>query len=268
MKRSFLKWVGGKYNALDELKKHLPAEGRTLVEPFMGSCTYALNTNYENYILNDLNPDLVNLCRWAAKKPKSLIDESKLLFSPRYNTEATYYQLRDRYNNSKDPKERALIFFFINRHGHKGLIRYNQGGRINTPYGHYTAPKLPVDEIFNFSKHLKKARFVNGPFQSLKFKGGDGVHVYCDPPYLPSSKTASFSSYTQLGFSKELHVSLDKKAKRWRKRVDLVGLSNINVPVINDCYKRNERIVEFDVRHNIATNSKVRSKAKEVLLLY
>lgn len=268
MKRSFLKWVGGKYNALGELKKHLPGEGRTLVEPFMGACTYALNTDYENYILNDLNPDLVNLCKWAAKNPKSLISESELLFTQKYNTEIDYYKLRDRYNKSTDPKERALIFFFINRHGHKGLIRYNLRGFINTPYGHYKCPQLPIDEIFDFSKHFKSARFVCGPFQSLRFKGGEGVHVYCDPPYLPSSKTASFASYTQRGFSKDLHVALDKKAKQWRSRVELVGLSNINVPVVGECYKRNKTIVEFDVRHNIATNSKIRGKAKEVLLLY
>ncbi len=268
MKRSFLKWVGGKYNAIPKIKKHFPMTGGVLVEPFMGSCTFALNSDYERFILNDYNPDLVNLCRWAATKPCDLISKSRELFVPSNNSEKVYYEIRDKYNRSRDEEERALLFFFLNRHGHKGLVRYNLSGLFNSPFGHYKSPRFPGEEIIDFSSHLKKARFVCGGFQNLKFRGGMDVDVYADPPYLPKSRTASFSSYTELGFSRDFHLKLNKKAVDWRSRTNSVVLSNIHVPVLKECYPNALRTVSIDVRHNIATNAKIKEPAKEVLLFY
>ncbi|NGX18844.1 hypothetical protein G7L32_06920 [Klebsiella quasipneumoniae] len=37
--RAFLKWAGGKYPLLDDIKKHLP-EGECLIEPFVGAGSY------------------------------------------------------------------------------------------------------------------------------------------------------------------------------------------------------------------------------------
>lgn len=268
MKRSFLKWVGGKFNAIPTIKSHIPMSGGVLVEPFMGSCTFSLNADYERFILNDYNPDLVNLCKWAATKPCQLINEARPLFIASNNNEKTYYQIRDKYNASRDPKERALLFFFLNRHGYKGLVRYNLEGMFNSPFGHYKSPRFPGEEIIDFSSHLKKARFVCGGFQNLKFKGGSDVDVYADPPYLPKSKTASFAAYTQSGFSRELHSLLDKKASKWRARTNSVVLSNIDVPVLSECYPKAARTIPIDVRHNIATNAKVKGPAGEVLMFY
>ncbi|UMP75286.1 DNA adenine methylase [Klebsiella pneumoniae] len=35
--RAFLKWAGGKYPQLDDIKKHLPEGGSVLIEPFVGA---------------------------------------------------------------------------------------------------------------------------------------------------------------------------------------------------------------------------------------
>ena len=63
--RSFLKWAGSKYNCLDDIFKRVPREGDLLVEPFVGSATVALNTNYKHYVLCDLNPDVINLYKFV-----------------------------------------------------------------------------------------------------------------------------------------------------------------------------------------------------------
>ena len=49
---------------------HIPTEGELLIEPFMGGCTVALNLEYKNMILRDMNPDLVTLCNWVSKTQK------------------------------------------------------------------------------------------------------------------------------------------------------------------------------------------------------
>ncbi|HBZ75683.1 MAG TPA: DNA adenine methylase, partial [Leclercia adecarboxylata] len=51
--RAFLKWAGGKYPLLDDIKQRLPA-GECLVEPFVGAGSVFLNTDYSRYILADI----------------------------------------------------------------------------------------------------------------------------------------------------------------------------------------------------------------------
>ncbi|MGM7677299.1 DNA adenine methylase, partial [Serratia marcescens] len=54
-----LKWLGGKARIIDTLRQYLP-EGKRLVEPFVGSGAVFLNTDYESYLLCDINSDLIN----------------------------------------------------------------------------------------------------------------------------------------------------------------------------------------------------------------
>jgi len=58
--RPFLKWAGGKYRLLERIKTQLPS-GNRLIEPFVGSGAVFLNTDYDKYLLGDINPDLINL---------------------------------------------------------------------------------------------------------------------------------------------------------------------------------------------------------------
>ena len=52
--QKFLKWAGGKYPLLDDIKKHLP-KGECLIEPFVGAGSVFLNTDFSRYILADIN---------------------------------------------------------------------------------------------------------------------------------------------------------------------------------------------------------------------
>ena len=57
--RPFLKWAGGKYRIIDRIKATIP-NGTRLVEPFVGSGTLFLNTEFDQYLLTDINNDLIN----------------------------------------------------------------------------------------------------------------------------------------------------------------------------------------------------------------
>ena len=74
--RPFLKWLGGKYRILDAIQDLLP-QGDTLVEPFVGSGAVFLNTNYKKYILNDANPDLINLYQTIQQQGTEFINFAK-----------------------------------------------------------------------------------------------------------------------------------------------------------------------------------------------
>lgn len=58
--KPFLKWLGNKYAIIDRIKATLPT-GSRLIEPFLGSGTVFLNTDYSDYLLADINGDLIDL---------------------------------------------------------------------------------------------------------------------------------------------------------------------------------------------------------------
>ncbi len=58
--KTILKWAGSKARIMEQLRPHLPKSKR-LVEPFAGSCAVMMNTDYEQYLIADVNDDLINL---------------------------------------------------------------------------------------------------------------------------------------------------------------------------------------------------------------
>ena len=62
MIRSPIKWAGGKTRVMPQLLKHLP-KADCLIEPFVGSGTVFMNTEYRHYVLCDSNLNLINFFR-------------------------------------------------------------------------------------------------------------------------------------------------------------------------------------------------------------
>ncbi|MEG3765033.1 Dam family site-specific DNA-(adenine-N6)-methyltransferase [Alteromonas sp. 14N.309.X.WAT.G.H12] len=268
-KKSFLKWAGSKGNALHSLLSHIPRTGGVWVEPFVGSATPALNVEYDRFILSDINTDLINLMRWVVDNPKEVVAHVTPYFTQKHNTKEAFYALRARYNQSTDSKERAILFLYLNRHCYNGLMRYNSSGGYNTPFGDYKAPRVPVEQIYNFSKHfMGRVKFVSSPFDKVKFVRREGVTAYCDPPYLPLSPTSSFVGYSQKGFCQKDHLKLDRRARFWAERCSSVWVSNHAVPVLSKCYPSAKEVHSFMVSRSISQNIHNRKPVEEVLLKY
>ncbi|MDK7224658.1 Dam family site-specific DNA-(adenine-N6)-methyltransferase, partial [Proteus mirabilis] len=138
-KRAFLKWAGGKYPLVDDIKRHLP-QGNCLIEPFMGAGSVFLNTEYDSYILADINSDLIHLYNTVKLYPEKFMKDAQLLFTPQMNNAEEFYQLRQDFNQSTDPYQRSVLFLYLNRHCYNGLCRYNSKGEYNVPFGRYKKP--------------------------------------------------------------------------------------------------------------------------------
>ncbi|MGO2479706.1 MAG: DNA adenine methylase, partial [Pseudoalteromonas sp.] len=81
--RAFLKWAGGKYSLVDDIRARLMRASQhadTLVEPFVGAGSVFLNTQFKHYILNDINVDLINLYNELKRSPDEFISDAKKLF--------------------------------------------------------------------------------------------------------------------------------------------------------------------------------------------
>ena len=107
-----------------------------------------LNTDYEAYLLTDINPDLIRFYNLLKYKPDQLILDARRLFAEEYNQSQEYYALRERFNATQDEYQRALMFLYLNRHGYNGLCRYNRKGGFNVPFGRYKRPHFPEAELW------------------------------------------------------------------------------------------------------------------------
>lgn len=228
-----LKWVGSKARIMPQLKQHLP-EGKRLIEPFAGSCSVMMNTNYDEYLIADVNPDLIGFYRAAAAAPLDLIDRAKHLFET-FNTEDGYYDSRDSFNHDADLEWRPALFLFLNRHGFNGLCRYNKSGRFNVPYGRYKKPYFPEDEIKAFAEKAKRATFVCANYSETLDMVRDGFDVvYCDPPYLTES--GNFTAYHERGFNHMDQGRLARKLRRLAGKGISVIASNSNLNTVRSLY--------------------------------
>ena len=155
--RAFLKWAGGKYSLVEHIQARLP-QANKLIEPFVGAGSVFLNTQFSRYLLNDINPDLINLYNLLKAQPDALINDISTFFSPRYNEEAMYYSLREEFNATQDEYYRAILFVYLNRHGYNGLCRYSLAGKFNVPFGRYKKPYFPEHEMFFFAEKSQRPR--------------------------------------------------------------------------------------------------------------
>jgi len=264
--RAFLKWAGGKYSLIDNLTKVLP-QGKRLVEPFVGAGSVFLNTDYDKYLLNDVNQDLINLYRLVQTNVDEYIKESQKLFTSEYNDQERYYDIRAQFNASSDPVERSLFFLYMNRHGYNGLCRYNLKGGYNVPFGRYKKPYFPEKELWAFAEKAQKATFTCECFRETFKKATSDDVIYCDPPYAPLSPTASFTSYSGHGFKLNDQEDLAVLAEQSMALDIPVVISNHDLDLTRNLYNKATLDI-LQVKRTISQKAGKRLKVNELIALY
>lgn len=265
--RAFLKWAGGKYSLVDEIRRHLPS-GQCLIEPFVGAGSVFLNTDFEEYVLADINSDLINLYNLVKQDVDSFIADARQLFTPEHNCAEAYYRLRDEFNQTVDPYRRAVIFLYMNRHGFNGLCRYNLKGGFNVPFGSYKKPYFPEQELRFFAHKAQRATFVCESYAQTLARVDKHCVVYCDPPYAPLSTTANFTTYHSNGFSLDDQATLAELADQIaaHQRVPVL-ISNHDTPLTRRLYQGAQLNV-VQVKRTISRNGGSRNKVGELLALF
>ncbi|UTZ35805.1 Dam family site-specific DNA-(adenine-N6)-methyltransferase [Vibrio campbellii] len=265
--RAFLKWAGGKYGLVEDIQRHLPP-ARKLVEPFVGAGSVFLNTDYDHYLLADINPDLINLYNLLKERPEEYISEAKRWFVAENNRKEAYLDIRAEFNKTDDVMYRSLAFLYMNRFGFNGLCRYNKKGGFNVPFGSYKRPYFPEAELEFFAEKAKKATFVCEGYPETFSRARKGSVVYCDPPYAPLSNTANFTSYAGNGFTLDDQAALADIAERAATERGIpVLISNHDTTLTRRLYHGAELNV-VKVKRTISRNGSGRNKVDELLALF
>jgi len=215
--KPFIKWVGGKTQLLDDIRKSLPEdlkerENMIYVEPFVGggAVLFWILQEYPNItkaVINDINAELICTYRVIKNDVNALITELNRMqaeYLPLSADERKEYFLAQRsLYNSKNTTDiqTAALFIFLNRTCFNGLYRVNSKGEFNVPHGKYPNPKICDEATLKAdSALLQKVEILCGDFAQTGKYAGRNVLYYFDPPYRPLTETSAFTSYATGGF--------------------------------------------------------------------
>jgi DNA adenine methylase len=243
MARPFLKWAGGKRRLVRHLASFCPEKFGCYFEPFLGSGALFFHLAQTrprfSALLSDSNAELINVYRCVrdcAGELVHLLQEHQDMYYARL--EKYYYRVRDDCRPSGNV-ERAARTIFLNKTCYNGLFRVNRAGRFNVPHGTYVRPAIcSRDVLFAASDILRRdgVEIVCSRYQDATARCGDGDFVYLDPPYLPLTKTASFTDYTSDSFAYGDHIALAQEFRRLDAAGCAVVLSNSNSSKIRELY--------------------------------
>jgi DNA adenine methylase len=95
----------------------------------------------------------------------------------------------------------------------------------------------------------------------------NGDVVYCDPPYVPLSSTANFTSYSEGGFSEAMQFALAEEARDLAKRGVPVLLSNHDTTETRKLY-HGAQVRTIQAPRFISSKAATRGSVAEVLALF
>lgn len=96
--------------------------------------------------------------------------------------EDLYYKIRELFNHPDDSFLDGVLYFFINKTAYSGMIRYNNSGEYNVPFGRY--PNLNTHLVTaQHSELLQRAELFNMDYRKIFDMAGEDDFIFLDPPY-------------------------------------------------------------------------------------
>ncbi len=237
--KPFLKWAGGKSQLLPEIQKRLPSKYERYFEPFVGGGAVFFSLQPQKAILVDINSELINTYRTIRDNVDELIiDLKRHIYDKDY-----YYSIRnidrDLEYKSWSNIQKASRFIYLNKTCYNALYRVNSRQQFNTPFGRYKNPTI-LDEknLRACSKILQNnVELITGNFGIIESMITSKDFVYFDPPYVPLTQTANFTSYSQKGFDETMQRELCSLCHRLNNRGVRFMLSNSSASLVLELYQ-------------------------------
>ena len=260
--RPLLKWVGGKTQLLDQLETRLPEMFDRYFEPFVGGAALFFAMRPPRASLRDVNEELINCYRAVRDDVDGVI---RALGAHKYERDH-YYAVRERDPEKLPLAERAARTIFLNKTGFNGLYRVNRSGRFNVPFGRYDDPRFcDEDNLRSCSLALQGVDVDVRDFKSIVKDARPGDFVYFDPPYVPLSDTADFTSYAAGGFGPKDQERLAKVFTDLTKKGVFAMLSNSDTTMVRDLYAAFTIDAVYASR-SVNSNGAGRGKVAEVVV--
>ena len=209
---------------IGKLQKFFPDSYNRYFEPFVGGGAIFFHLNPKKAIINDLNQELINLYEKIRDQPEELMIKLDEL-QPKVDSKGFFLETRAKVPRNK--LDLAVRTIYLNRTCYNGMYRVNSSGEFNVPFGDMGNPRLYAKKnILACSKVLQRTTILTGDYKKLIRRIRKNDFVYLDPPYVPLSDTAHFTSYTSEKFGKEQQEELLEFCKKVGKKGALFLLNN------------------------------------------
>ena len=222
IKRSPLFYVGDKYKLMAEIKSFFPQKIGRFVEPFVGGGSVFLNTEAEEYLLNDIDTNIIQIHQFLCSQkenipiffenlfqliahyglscsylkndiPDSLKQTYKKTYFAHFNKQG-FTRLKNDYNQSDRTQVMWLYVLLI--YGFNRMLRFNSKGAYNLPVGNVDFNKNVYNALANYFSTIQ-GRIIK--WSSVDFRDFftnflplKNDFIYLDPPYL-----ITFSEYNK-----------------------------------------------------------------------
>ncbi|NVO10778.1 MAG: DNA adenine methylase [Bacteroidales bacterium] len=196
-------YQGSKRNLASEILRFFPEDIDRLIEPFSGSAAISIASAYyfkvDKFIINDINEPLINLWNEIVNSPQKIIKDYHHIWTEQLeNEEAYYYEIREKFNQTKEPK----YLLFLLAKCVKAAVRYNNDGQFNQSPDKRRKGRLPENmryDILNVSYLLKdKVKFYSQDYEKILEMATERDLVYMDPPYQGTAKNGGFRYFENL----------------------------------------------------------------------
>lgn len=296
-----MNWPGGKRRLIPVIEAHFPLERinsgeiDTFIEPFFGggAMTWHMMNEYpqiKNYIINDLNPDVVSLYSCI----RNNLDETlriALELQDRYmNTTANfpdrfdpnwkqwYAKLREEFNNARtegginDPKRAAYMLVF-SKICFNSLYRLNREGQFNQSPGEIRRkPFIYEQELLSLHDALQKVTILHGSYEGVEPYVNDRSFIYLDPPYRPLASTSGDRFYSSDDFTDKDQIILRDFCYRQSVKGAAVLMSNSDPTVgdedddfFDELFNK-WNVYRIPVKRTISANPDHRGEVREILI--
>lgn len=266
----FLKWAGGKLQLIEQFENLFPPDFCNYYEPFIGSGAvffYLKSKSKPNkVILSDTNEELINCFAVVRDKPSELIEV--LLNHRKRHSKQYYYEVRDLESERLDSVSRAARMIYLNKTCFNGLYRVNSKGEFNVPFGDYKNPSIfNRNTLYRASQMLQDAALRVMTFDKVLDFAGKDDFVYFDPPYIPLSKTSSFTRYSKSEFSIKEQNQLSEVFRALDSMGCFVMLSNSDHSLIRELYRDYDKnIVVVRAKRKINSVGSKRGAINEIVV--
>lgn len=221
--RSPLFYVGDKYKIIKKISQYFPKYINNFIEPFVGGGSVFMNINANNFLLNDIDTNIIELHLLLSeaaldkeifiKKLENIIEDYNLSYSfkedkipqeikkqfkktyfAKYNKEA-YDRLKTDFNNNSIKNYYYLYILLI--YGFNRMLRFNKNGIFNLPVGNVDFNKNVHNALNDYFEQInkKKPNWYNYDYKKFIYNIDIDTNdfIYLDPPYL-----ITFSEYNKI----------------------------------------------------------------------
>jgi DNA adenine methylase len=259
-----LKWHGGKHYLASRIVTLMPPHLH-YIEPYGGGLAVLLARDPAGVseVVNDLNGDLTNF--WHVIRTLNLFEDFVRVVHATPFSEPIWRQACELLAGpEKDQVRRAVAFFIFCRQSHAGRMKDFAAltrNRLRRGMNEQASAWLgAVEGLPAVHNRLKQVVVLNRPaLEVIRQQDGPQTLFYCDPPYLPETRTAR-EVYGPLEMTRAEHEELLATLAQCRGKVMLSGYPSALYDDALASWTRHT----FDLPNN-AAGGKEKARETEVL---